>query len=240
MSFVGFTVAVVAEPPLGVNATIKFADKKPVPLKVKFDVASVGKSIMSWPSLFETDFAIYDLNEFLSAMSLFDDPELNFGESSVQISQGGQSLKYFYSDPTVVTTPKSDITMPDPDATFTLKQSVFNQVLKASAVLGVPDMVLDVNETGGMNLRVSDRKNDTSNSFSVEVGEGGTPNQKFFFKVENLKLLSGDYEVKVSSKGISNFKNVNKDVEYFIALETAWGLIYEWNIMGREVSSTND
>ncbi len=192
------------------------------------------------PDTFETEFAIYDLNEFLSAMSLFDDPELDFGDSSVKISQGGQSLNYFYSDPTVVTTPKSDITMPNPDATFTLKQSVFNQVLKASSVLGVPDMVLDVDETGQMNLRVSDRKNDTSNSFSVEVGEGGTPNQKFFFKVENLKLLSGDYEVKVSSKGISNFKNVNKDVEYFIALETAWGLIYEWNIMGREVSSTND
>ena len=173
------------------------------------------------PDTFENEFAIYDLNEFLSAMSLFEDPELDFGDSSVKISQGGQSLNYFYSDPTVVTTPKSDITMPDPDATFTLKQSVFNQVLKASSVLGVPDMVLDVNETGQMNLRVSDRKNDTSNSFSVEVGEGGTPNQKFFFKVENLKLLSGDYEVKVSSKGISNFKNVNKDVEYFIALETA-------------------
>ena len=175
----------------------------------------------SLPDTFESEFAIYDLNEFLSAMSLFDDPELDFGDSSVKISQGGQSLNYFYSDPTVVTTPKSDITMPDPDAVFTLKQSVFNQVLKASSVLGVPDMVLDVNETGQMNLRVSDRKNDTSNSFSVEVGEGGTPNQKFFFKVENLKLLSGDYEVKVSSKGISNFKNVNKDVEYFIALETA-------------------
>ena len=173
------------------------------------------------PDTFESEFAIYDLNEFLSAMSLFDDPELDFGDSSVRISQGGQSLNYFYSDPTVVTTPKSDITMPDPDAIFTLKQSVFNQVLKASSVLGVPDMVLDVNENGQMNLRVSDRKNDTSNSFSVEVGEGGTPNQKFFFKVENLKLLSGDYEVKVSSKGISNFKNVNKDVEYFIALEAA-------------------
>ena len=174
------------------------------------------------PDTFESEFAIYDLNEFLSAMSLFEDPELDFGDSSVKISQGGQSLNYFYSDPTVVTTPKSDITMPDPDATFTLKQSVFNQVLKKIAsVLGVPDMVLDVDETGRMNLRVSDRKNDTSNSFSVEVGEGGTPNQKFFFKVENLKLLSGDYEVKVSSKGISNFKNVNKDVEYFIALETA-------------------
>ena len=173
------------------------------------------------PDTFETEFAIYDLNEFLSAMSLFDDPELDFGDSSVRISQGGQSLNYFYSDPTVVTTPKSDIGMPEPDATFIFKQSVFNQILKASSVLGVPDMVLDVNETGGMNLRVSDRKNDTSNSFSVEVGDGGTPNQKFFFKVENLKLLSGDYEVLVSSKGISKFKNVNKDVEYFIALETA-------------------
>mgnify|MGYP003323809075 CR=1 FL=1 len=178
-------------------------------------------SLATLPDTFENEFAIYDLNEFLSAMSLFEDPELDFGDSSVKISQGGQSLNYFYSDPTVVTTPKSDIGMPEPDATFTLKQSVFNQVLKASSVLGVPDMVLDVNETGQMNLRVSDRKNDTSNSFSVEVGEGGTPNQKFFFKVENLKLLSGDYEVKVSSKGISNFKNVNKDVEYFIALETA-------------------
>ena len=178
-------------------------------------------SLATLPDTFENEFAIYDLNEFLSAMSLFEDPELDFGDSSVKISQGGQSLNYFYSDPTVVTTPKSDITMPDPDATFTLKQSVFNQVLKASSVLGVPDMVLDVDEGGKMNLRVSDRKNDTSNSFSVEVGEGGSPNQKFFFKVENLKLLSGDYQVKVSSKGISNFKNLNKDIEYFIALEAA-------------------
>ena len=92
-------------------------------------------SIATLPDTFENDFAIYDLNEFLSAMSLFDDPELNFGESSVQISQGGQSLKYFYSDPTVVTTPKSDITMPEPDAVFTLKQSVFNQISKASLFL---------------------------------------------------------------------------------------------------------
>ena len=192
----------------------------------KIATMSQMKNIVSkatLPDTFESEFAIYDLNEFLSAMSLFEDPELDFGDSSVKISQGGQSLNYFYSDPTVVTTPKSDITMPDPDATFTLKQSVFNQVLKASSVLGVPDMVLDVDEGGKMNLRVSDRKNDTSNSFSVEVGDDlpGTPNQKFYFKVENLKLLSGDYEVKVSSKGISNFKNVSKDIEYFIALETA-------------------
>ena len=102
------------------------------------------------PDTFEKEFAIYDLNEFLSAMSLFDDPDLEFGDSSVKISQGGQSLNYYYSDPTVVTTPKSDITMPDASAIFTLKQSVFNQVLKASSVLGVPDMVVDVDGQGNM------------------------------------------------------------------------------------------
>ena len=174
------------------------------------------------PDTFEKEFAIYDLNEFLSAMSLFDDPDLEFGDSSVKISQGGQSLNYYYSDPTVVTTPKSDITMPDASAIFTLKQSVFNQVLKASSVLGVPDMVVDVDSEGNMSIRVSDRKNDTSNSFSVALeGKSEVQDQKFYFKVENLNLLSGDYEVQVSHKGISNFKNLSKNVEYFIALEAA-------------------
>ena len=154
-------------------------------------------------------------------MSLFNDPELDFGENSVRMWEGNQSLKYFYSDPTVVTTPKSDITFPTSDATFTLTKDTFNKVLKAASVLNAPDMVLDTGDVGIMLLRVSDRKNDTSNNFSIEVGEGATPNQKFFFKVENLKLLSGDYEVEVSTKGISKFKNVSKNIEYFIALETA-------------------
>ena len=178
-------------------------------------------SIAELPDNFEQEFAIYDLTEFLSAMSLFNDPELEFNENNVRMWEGYQSLKYFYSDPTVVTTPKSDITMPEPDAKFTLQQNTFNQILKASSVLGVPDMVLDTGDDGTMLLRVSDRKNDTSNNFSIEVGDNATPNQKFFFKVENLKLLSGDYDVEVSTKGISRFKNVNKNIEYYIALETA-------------------
>ena len=101
-------------------------------------------STANLPDTFDTEFAIYDLNEFLSAMSLFNDPELEFNENNVRMCEGHQSLKYFYSDPTVVTTPKSDITMPEPDAKFTLQQNTFNQILKASSVLGVPDMVLDL------------------------------------------------------------------------------------------------
>ena len=179
-------------------------------------------SVATLPDTFEKEIAIYDLNEFLSAMSLFNDPELTFGDKSVRIAQGSQDLTYFYSDPSVVTTPKTEINMPSVDAEFTLTKDTFNQVLKAAAVLGAPDMVLDIGTDSIMDLRVSDRKNDTSNNFSVEVGaESPAKGKKFYFKVENLKLLSGDYNVQVSEKGISRFKNVNKDIEYFIALETA-------------------
>mgnify|MGYP003317865773 FL=1 len=174
------------------------------------------------PDTFDSDFAIYDLNEFLSALSLFSDPELTFNEQSVRIAQGSQDLTYFYSDPSVVTTPKTEISMPSVDAEFTLTKDTFNQVMKAAAVLGAPDMVLDIGTDSIMDLRVSDRKNDTSNNFSIEVGaESPARGKKFYFKVENLKLLSGDYDVQVSEKGISRFKNVSKDVEYYIALETA-------------------
>ena len=154
-------------------------------------------------------------------MSLFTDPELTFNDQSVRMSQGSTDLTYFYSDPSVVTTPKTEVVMPSVNASFTLTQSTFTQVQKAAAVLGVPDMVLEVGHDGIMDLRVSDRKNDTSNNFSIEVGEGGSPNQKFYFKVENLKLLNGDYNVEVSDKGISKFTNLTKKVEYFIALEAA-------------------
>ena len=191
----------------------------------KIATMSQMKNIVSTatvPDTFDSDFAIYDLNEFLSALSLFNDPELTFGEQNVRIAQGAQDLTYFYSDPSVVTTPKTEITMPSVDAEFTLTKDTFNQVLKAASVLGAPDMVLDIGTDSIMDLRVSDRKNDTSNSFSIEVGaESPARGKKFYFKVENLKLLSGDYDVQVSEQGISRFKNVSKDVEYYIALETA-------------------
>jgi capsular polysaccharide biosynthesis protein len=111
--------------------------------------------------------------------------------------------------------------MPSVDVEFTFTQNSFNQILKASAVLGVPDVVLTGTAGGDINLTVTDRKNDTSNDFAIKVGENASSDFTYFFKVENLKLLSGDYKVEVSQKGISHFTNVNKPVEYFIALESA-------------------
>ena len=175
------------------------------------------------PDTFDNEFAIYDLNEFLSAMSLFKSPTLDFGDQSVRLNEegGGSSLKYFFSDPSVVTTPKTEITMPSVDVEFTFTQDTFNAISKASAVLGVPDVVLKGTAGGDIELTVTDRKNDTSNDFSIAVGENAPNNFTYFFKVENLKLLSGDYKVQVSEKGISRFENVSKPIEYFIALEAA-------------------
>ena len=175
------------------------------------------------PDTFSNEFAIYDLNEFLSALSLFKNPTLDFKDQSVKLNEegGGSAVNYFFSDPSVVTTPKTEITMPSVDVEFTFTQDTFNQIQKASAVLGVPDVVLSGTAGGDINLTVTDRKNDTSNDFSIKVGENSATDFTHYFKVENLKLLSGNYKVEVSTKGISHFVNVDKPVEYFIALEAA-------------------
>ena len=175
------------------------------------------------PDAFSDEFAIYDLNEFLAALSLFKSPTLDFAKQSVKLNEegGGSSLNYFFSDPSVVTTPKTEITMPTVDVEFTFTQDTFNQIQKASAVLGVPDVVLRGTAGGDVLLTVTDRKNETSNDFAIKVGDNSPSDFTHYFKVENLKLLAGDYKVEVSSKGISRFTNMTKPIEYFIALEAS-------------------
>jgi len=175
------------------------------------------------PDTFSDEFAIYDLHEFLSALSLFKSPSLEFTDKSVKLNEegGGSSLNYFFSDPSVVTTPKTEITMPTVDVEFTFTQDTFNQIQKASAVLGVPDVVLRGTAGGDVLHTVTDRKNETSNDFAIKVGDNSPSDFTHYFKVENLKLLAGDYKVEVSSKGISRFTNMTKPIEYFIALEAS-------------------
>jgi len=166
---------------------------------------------------FPQEFAIYDLNEFLSAISLFSKPELEFENDFVMITEEGTStsLKYWYSDPSVVTTPTKDITMPECEVKFNLSSDTLSTVTKAAAVIGAPDMAL---ESGS--LKVTDKKNATANNYALDLDVNSeSDNYKFWFKVENLKLIQGSYDVQVSSKNISHFKNSTGNVEYFIALE---------------------
>lgn len=166
---------------------------------------------------FTKEFAIYDLNEFLSALSLFEKPDLDFQDDYVVITEEGsaKSLKYWYSDPSVVTTPTKDITMPSNEVKFDFSSDSLAEITKAASVIGAPDMVLEKGK-----LRVTDKKNTTANDYATELDVPDSDvDYKFWFKVENLKLLPGSYSVEVSSKNISRFSNSNVDIEYFIALE---------------------
>ena len=176
----------------------------------------------TWP----TDFAIYDLNEFLSALSLFEKPSLDFKNDFVVMTEDGstdKTLKYWYSDPSVVTTPTKEITMPECEVNFSFEDNLLSNVQKAAAIIGVPDMVLEGMDGGIALLKVTDKKNATANDYAVEIGinneDEKTLSYKFWFKVENLKLLSGTYDVGISSKNISHFVNANVDIQYWIALE---------------------
>jgi len=170
---------------------------------------------------FPQEVAIYDLNEFLSALSLFKNPNLEFQDTYVNITEENNpktSLKYFYSDPSVVTTPSKMITMPSNEVTFTLESATLSNITKAAAVIGSADLVLE-NSNGTPSLTVKDKKNDTANSYSMGVDTKGDGKFSFFFKVENLKLIDGKYTVEVSSKNISHMKNESTPIEYWIALE---------------------
>ena len=183
---------------------------------------SAMKNIVSKAKVEETfpvEFAIYDLNEFLSAMSLFTNPDLDFDENFVMITEAGsksKSLKYWFSEPSVVTTPSKEVTMPSVEVEFPMNSGILSEVQKAAAVIGAPDMVLEDDE-----LRVTDKKNDTANSYSTSLDTKSTDDAsyKFWFKVENLKLQPGDYDVEVSEKRISHFQNKKIPIEYWIALE---------------------
>ena len=172
---------------------------------------------------FPKEMAIYDLNEFLAALSLFSSPVLEFDEQYVTIKEESNptnSLKYFYSDPSVVQSPSKTITMPSEDITFELTSGDLSKMKRASAVIGAPDMVLEnTDEPFKSILNAIDKKNDTANNYSLDISTNGDGQFKFYFKVENLKLMDGSYDVSVSSRNISNFKSKTSDVEYWIALE---------------------
>ena len=170
---------------------------------------------------FPQEVAIYDLNEFLSCLSLFQSPNLEFESTFVTITEENNpktALKYFYSDPSVVTTPTKMITMPSNEVSFTLDSATLSNITKAAAVISSADLVLE-NSNGTPSLTVKDKKNDTANSYSMGVDTKGEGKFSFFFKVENLKLIDGKYNVEVSSKNISHMKNESTPIEYWIALE---------------------
>ena len=184
---------------------------------------SVMKNILAEAQIDEDlpkDFGIYDLGQFLNGMGLHQSPELDFegDDSYVVIKEGRMRSKYFFADPNVIVTPPDkEITLPSEDVAFELSTSQLDKLLKAAAIYQLPDLSV-IGEAGVVKVLVRDKKNDTSNDFSIVVGE--TESEfSFNFKVENIKIVPGTYDVVVSSKLLSRFTCQNYSLKYFIALE---------------------
>ncbi len=183
---------------------------------------SLAKNILAEANIneeFPRDFAIYDLNQFLNGLGLHQDPELDFKEESfLSIREGKRRVKYFFADPQVITAPpEKTLTLPTEDVCFQLDSVTLEKLLKAAAVYQLPDLSA-IGEAGVVKLVVRDKKNDTSNEFAIVVGE--TKDEfSFNFKVENIKIIPGAYNVVISSKLLAQFTNENHNLKYFIALE---------------------
>ena len=155
---------------------------------------SVMKNILAEATIDEEipqDFGIYDLNQFLNGLDLHQHPELEFNNDGYTvIREGKMRSKYFFADPNVIVTPPDkEIALPSEDVNFELSTDQLNKLIKAAAIYQLPDLSA-VGENGVVKLVVRDKKNDTSNSFAVTVGETESV-FSFNFKVENIKILPG-------------------------------------------------
>ena len=172
---------------------------------------------------FDTQFGIWDLNKFLGTVSLFDSPEFLFEENFVTISsnKNNSSVKYYYSEPSLLTTVNRQINMPDSVVDCTITEKTFNDITKAASVLQVGDIAIRSN-ANELEIVALDKKDSTSNSYSITLGDlpHGDHDFCFYFKAENLKMLPGDYDVSITEKVVSQFTNTNLSLKYWVALES--------------------
>ena len=188
----------------------------------KLRTMSVAKNILAEADInedFPREFGIYDLNQFLNGLSLHQDPNLDFSEDTyLTIREGKRRVKYFFADPQVIVTPpEKEIDLPTKDVCFQIESVTLDKLLKAAAVYQLPDLSA-VGKDGVIKLVVRDKKNDTSNEFAIVVGETDK-DFVFNFKVENIKIIPGAYDIIISSKLLSKFTNTNISLVYYIALE---------------------
>lgn len=167
---------------------------------------------------FDREVPIYDLSQFLNCLSLIPGGEVTLMDDYIKITDGTNSIDYRYADPTVITAPPDkELVLPSEDVCVTLTEDQLDRAKKSSAVLQIPDISL-IGDGNKIYLTVRDKKNSGSNSYNIEVGDTDKVFQ-FNMKVENLKIIPGDYDVVISSKNLSKFTNHARAICYFIALE---------------------
>jgi hypothetical protein len=187
----------------------------------KLSTISPQKNVMASVTVaetFDTEFAIYDLNEFLGAFSLFEDPDLTFSDKSVSIKQGSNSIKYYGAEVANITVPPAkQIQLPSEDITFSLDAAQLAMINRTASVLHSADVSV-VGDGSKIKIVVADKKNASANAYEVSIGDT-TATFKVNLKVDNLKMIPGSYDVAISNKKISCFKSSTSDLVYFVAVE---------------------
>ena len=182
--------------------------------------SKTGMAVATVEEDFGVEFGIWDLNKFLGVVSLFNNPTFAFGEKSVKIKNGGDSVvNYYYSEPRLLTYPTKDVNMPKVDISITLTEKNFNELQKAASVMQLPDLSFKSDDDSIVAM-VSDLSDPTSNSYKVVVGIGDVlPNFLFNFKMENIKILPGDYKINFAKNVVGEFVHQSIPVKYWFAME---------------------
>lgn len=185
---------------------------------------STNKNMLAKASVAESfpmQFAIYDMQQFLGVISIFDDPDFTFNDNSIVVSSNNMSVEYIFAAPEMVVAPTEamiqKIAVGDPEISFRLPASTLNEIIKATSILQLDKInVVGTSDPGSVTLVIADPKNPSSNKFSVKVDGTSSSDLSMAFAAENLKLITGDYRVKISSTGISSFTNEKLNLEYFL------------------------
>ena len=185
---------------------------------------SSGKTVLAKANLkdeFPQDFCVYDLNQFLSVHSMFDNTEIEFDDKNVVFKFGPRkSTKYRKTaKEMIVTAPEKELALPSVDITFTLSKEDFADLLKSANILQSPHIAVE-SKDDKIVLTAFNAKDDSAHTNSVEVAEGNGKTFKMVFLTDNLKMIPGSYDVEISAKGLASFKNKNVDLQYWVATES--------------------
>ena len=182
---------------------------------------SVMKNVLSEADIveeFDRQVAIYDLSQFLNCLSLIPGGEVKLMDDYIKITDGTNSIDYRYADPSVITAPpEKELKLPSEDVCVVLTEDQLDRAKKSAAVLQIPDVSI-IGDGNKIYLTVRDKKNSGSNSYSIEVGDTDVVFQ-FNLKVENLKMVSSDYDVIISAKGMAKFTSHSRNLVYYVATE---------------------
>lgn len=173
-----------------------------------------------FPDSFPVDFGVYDLNQFLGNITTLNDPDLAFNTKTVVMNDGQMKLEYYSCSPNlIISPPDKELIMKNVDATFVMTNSVLQKMIKLATMNSLPHISIN-GKSGMLVATASDKKNDSSNTVTAELGSYTGDDFDVAFKVDNLKMVPDDYDVDIAISGFAKFVSKTRKLKYYVAMES--------------------